>query len=207
MPVERGARGSGPGGRYGAKEGGFRGSLGDSAMGGTRRSAAAPPGTDGDTFEVAWIKPAQRPQVPVAGSVPASSGRWRPLISCIRFEYPTANGQVFVDSKAPGWVTTDRFDVIAKSAGPQPSAAMLRALLAERFKLRARLEAREGTVFELTLARADGRLGEALIASHCGSDNELPPATADEALARAMSPKAPPHRPRARRCASAAAHP
>ena len=90
-----------------------------------------PPGTDGDTFEVASIKPAQRPQVPVPRIRPGVFEAGGVALSdLIRFAYPTANGQVFVDSNAPGWVTTDRFDVIAKSAGPQPSASMLRALLA-----------------------------------------------------------------------------
>jgi uncharacterized protein (TIGR03435 family) len=74
---------------------------------------------------------------------------------------------------APGWIGTDRFDIVAKADGtldPPPFAAdqqtgpsrlqlMLRALLAERFKLMAHTETRELPVYALTLARSDGRLG------------------------------------------------
>jgi uncharacterized protein (TIGR03435 family) len=47
---------------------------------------------------------------------------------------------------APRWLASDRFDVIAKGRGDATKAEvwlMLRALLAERFKLAARREQRE----------------------------------------------------------------
>jgi len=62
---------------------------------------------------------------------------------------------------APGWLA-DRYDLIAKTAGPSTSeqrAAMLRALLAEELQLRAHYEMREQPVFDLVLARRDRRLG------------------------------------------------
>ena len=148
-------------------------------------------GADGERFEVASIKPTPRAQVPmpqVRGDVIQISGVT--LSDLIRFAYPTANGQVVVD-KAPGWTTKDRFDVLAKTSGELPSSSMLRALLAERFKLRMHIEPREGTVFELTIAKKDGRLGPGLSKTHCPSQ-EAAPATLEEALARKMAPLAAP---------------
>jgi len=55
-----------------------------------------------------------------------------------------------------------RFDVIAKSRGPATIAEkreMVRTLLEERFKLKLRRDTKEGDVYALVLARADGRLG------------------------------------------------
>jgi uncharacterized protein (TIGR03435 family) len=56
----------------------------------------------------------------------------------------------------PGWLDTDRFDVIAK-AGPESSTArmagpMLRDLLEERFQVKAHVEARQLPVYALTAA-------------------------------------------------------
>jgi uncharacterized protein (TIGR03435 family) len=65
----------------------------------------------------------------------------------------------------PNWSSTDYFD-IAASAGsdvsPEEIRAMLRTLLNERFRMRARLETRQAPVHVLTLARSDGRLGPEL---------------------------------------------
>src|SRR5262245_14546925 len=127
-------------------------------------------GTDGERFEIASIKPGARPQVPspqVRADVVQISGVT--LSDLIRFAYPSTNGQVFVD-KAPDWVTRERFEVLAKTSGERPSSAMLRALLAERFKLRMHIEPREGTVFELTIAKKDGKLGAGLTKTHCPTD-------------------------------------
>jgi len=65
----------------------------------------------------------------------------------------------------PAWSSTDYFD-IAASAGsdvpPEDIRAMLRTLLIERFRMRARLETRQAPVHVLSLARSDGRLGPEL---------------------------------------------
>jgi len=65
----------------------------------------------------------------------------------------------------PSWIDGDRFDVEAKPEG-RPDAgqahAMLRALLADRFRLLAHSETRELPVYNLVKARADGRLGPQL---------------------------------------------
>jgi bla regulator protein BlaR1 len=69
----------------------------------------------------------------------------------------------------PDWMDSVGFDIVAKAegdvppplpgAGPSPQLLMLRSLLIERFKLSVRRETKESAVYDLTLARADGRLG------------------------------------------------
>jgi uncharacterized protein (TIGR03435 family) len=65
----------------------------------------------------------------------------------------------------PAWVSTERYDVSATGPVPrrEPTAdqrrSMLRAMLAERFKLVAHDEAREEPAYDLVIARSDGRLG------------------------------------------------
>ena len=65
----------------------------------------------------------------------------------------------------PTWMRTDRFDIVAKAEGA-PSAPeivrMLHSLLQERFKFSAHTEEQEGDVYNLILARSDGRLGPML---------------------------------------------
>jgi uncharacterized protein (TIGR03435 family) len=67
---------------------------------------------------------------------------------------------------APSWLANEHFDVVAKAAAPfsPPNQwqDMLRALLEDRFQLRARREPKEVAGFALLLARADGRLGPGL---------------------------------------------
>jgi uncharacterized protein (TIGR03435 family) len=72
---------------------------------------------------------------------------------------------------APDWVgrsgspAGDRFDVEAKPAVASPRAdleAMLRSLLADRYKLKAHLEPRPQETYALVIARADGKLGDRL---------------------------------------------
>jgi uncharacterized protein (TIGR03435 family) len=63
----------------------------------------------------------------------------------------------------PAWTRTDFYDVRATSSLPRATGddqvAMLRAMLADRFKLALHTEQREQSVYDLVLARADGRLG------------------------------------------------
>jgi uncharacterized protein (TIGR03435 family) len=71
----------------------------------------------------------------------------------------------------PKWINSDRFNVIAKAEGdPQPSNdgpptvmfAMLRTLLADRFKVKVHDETREMPIYTLIKTRNDGKLGEHL---------------------------------------------
>jgi|SoiMethySBSTD1v2_1073268.scaffolds.fasta_scaffold32303_3 uncharacterized protein (TIGR03435 family) len=64
-----------------------------------------------------------------------------------------------------GWATTEHYDVDAK-ASREPTATeraeLIRQLLADRFKLMARLEQQERPTYALKVARADGALGRNL---------------------------------------------
>ena len=79
-------------------------------------------------------------------------------------------GQLLPDvqvSGGPSWLDEDRFDVTAKvAAGASMSVAskqfMLRTLLAQRFKLAVHHDNVTQPIFELGLARKDGRLGPQL---------------------------------------------
>ena len=65
----------------------------------------------------------------------------------------------------PAWIDSDRFDINARAEGePGPSQmrTMLRALLADRFKLVAHTESREQPVYVLSPARGDRKLGPKL---------------------------------------------
>ncbi|HET9192005.1 MAG TPA: TIGR03435 family protein [Vicinamibacterales bacterium] len=66
---------------------------------------------------------------------------------------------------APDWVNFDRFDIVGRGPEGTPNSrrfAMLRAMLADRFKLVTHVETREQPLYVLTLARPDGRLGPQL---------------------------------------------
>jgi uncharacterized protein (TIGR03435 family) len=80
------------------------------------------------------------------------------------------NLQDFQIVGGPDWMNTDRFNVEARfdaapAAGPMGPArmqAMLKGLLADRFRFVAHTETREMPVFALVLARRDGQLGPQL---------------------------------------------
>ena len=139
---------------------------------GSRTSASqAPP-----QFEVASIKANTSGngktgiQTQPGGRFTATSVTLRQLI---RNAYQLQEFQI---AGGPSWLASDRFDIIAKaeSAGladpfqaekggdPSRGQLMLRALLAERFRLEIHTEARELPIYALVLARGDGRLGPQL---------------------------------------------
>jgi uncharacterized protein (TIGR03435 family) len=74
----------------------------------------------------------------------------------------------------PGWLDSDRFDVVAKAAGKTPDAdlrVMLQNLLVERFSIKMHIETRSLPIYALALAREDGRLGPDL---HPGTTGRHP---------------------------------
>ena len=74
----------------------------------------------------------------------------------------------------PDWVRTERYDIATTStlstATAEDRIAMLRAMLADRFQLKTHIEQREQQVFDLVLARKDGKLGPGLTQSDVNCD-------------------------------------
>jgi uncharacterized protein (TIGR03435 family) len=141
---------------------------------GPRISAQQPAAAaSGPAFEVASIKPnaagsaaPTRSQVLPGGRYVATNMQIRLLI-----------GQAYRVSSlrligGPGWITSEHFDINAKAEGElfahgneRPLDAALRALLADRFKLRVHFETRQLPIYALILARSDGRVGPNLTPS------------------------------------------
>jgi uncharacterized protein (TIGR03435 family) len=88
-----------------------------------------------------------------------------PLIAYIAFAYKlTGTRMNYMLEHAPEWVTSERFDVQARVAGNPGKDQMrllMRALLAERFKLSTHEESKEMPVGALVLVK-DGKLGPQL---------------------------------------------
>jgi uncharacterized protein (TIGR03435 family) len=122
------------------------------------------------TFEVASVRPNElgARSFLLAYRNGRFAARYHTLKELIRVAYNLTESQVL---GAPAWLDVDRFDVLATSPGTPDSPrglitptvrSMLRALLEERFQLKARIEPREVPLFALTLARQDGALGPGL---------------------------------------------
>lgn len=98
----------------------------------------------------------------------------------------------------PEWAQRERYDVSATSplgrpATPQERAEMVRAMLADRVKLATHVEKRQLPVYDLVLARPDGRLGSGIKPSEidCVAKAAADRAAA-EAAAAAGKPPGPP---------------
>lgn len=89
----------------------------------------------------------------------------------VRFAYDLPAYQVI---GGPDWARRDHFDVDARAANPEATAAELQqivqALLRDRFELAVRRERREGQVYDLVVARGDRRLGGSLRPAAAGCD-------------------------------------
>jgi uncharacterized protein (TIGR03435 family) len=131
---------------------------------------APPPAAVEPTFEVVSIKPSTAVVGPgfSSGLVQLPDGGFTvtnlPVGTLISRAYPPA---VPIDIVGlPAWAMSERYDVRATSSLSNPTAdqrtAMLRAMLADRFKLAVHFENREQPVYDLVLARRDGRLGPGL---------------------------------------------
>jgi uncharacterized protein (TIGR03435 family) len=94
----------------------------------------------------------------------------------------------------PDWARRDYYDVSATStltkATPEDRIAMLRAMLADRFKLVVHVEKREQPVYNLALARSDGRLGPGMQLSNvdCAAKLEAQRAAFEAAQAAGTPP-------------------
>jgi uncharacterized protein (TIGR03435 family) len=90
----------------------------------------------------------------------------------------------------PGWLQTDHFDVVGKATGtpaPDRIQAMLRAMLADRFKLVVHKETRELPVYTLVAARTGGQLGPQLRKSDvsCSPARDTSPGSSPQPLQKA----------------------
>ena len=141
------------------------------------------------TFEVASVKANKSGdtngnlRLQPGGRVAATNMPVRPIIT---FAYQLAQYQLV---GGPGWLTTDRYDLVAKmeqdvdpasiipgANTPSPMQLALRSLLEERFKLKVHRETREMDVYALVMARPGG-----------GPGPGLKPTTQDSAAAAAAA--------------------
>ena len=117
------------------------------------------------TFEAASVKPNTSGDLRIRGG---TRGRTYNAVNLpLRRIIATAYGLQLEDFRLVGDqpLLTDRFDITAtlpEQASPRDVPAMLRTLLAERFKLSVHTETREAPVLAMTLARRDGRPGPQL---------------------------------------------
>jgi len=129
--------------------------------------AQAPP-----HFEVASVKPsqpgAQRGPIGFGGERIVVTAWTLPELMTLAFAQGTSLYR-FQITGGPDWLDRERFDVTAtvdpsKVTPPNPNVLqdMLKALLAERFKLTIRQETTEAPIYALTLASRDGQLGPKL---------------------------------------------
>jgi uncharacterized protein (TIGR03435 family) len=96
----------------------------------------------------------------------------------------------------PGWAMSERYDFKATAsltvATDDQRAAMMKAMLAERFNLAVHVEQREQSNFDLVLARNDGPLGAGITRS----DTDCEKVIAERTAAQAATPQVgPPPRP------------
>jgi uncharacterized protein (TIGR03435 family) len=141
--------------------------LAAAAVGAQERSPAGPP-PNGPRFDVVSIKRSQTEDTDTSwGAQPG--GRWRmrnlAMSVLIREAFPAQVGDLI---GAPDWVTSDRYDVDARTEGNptrEQMRPMLQTLLAERFQFAAHYETVERPVFSLVVARADGRTRPGLVRS------------------------------------------
>jgi uncharacterized protein (TIGR03435 family) len=122
--------------------------------------AGAAFGQTAKSFDVASVKPANCARGADFRLYPGG----RLHITCLtinvilRRAYNLEHYQI---SGGPAWLGTDDFDIEAKSEGDPPNEemlAMLRALLADRFQLKVRLETREQNVYALSVAKDGHKL-------------------------------------------------
>ena len=163
------------------------------------RIPAAPP-ANGPTFDVVSIKRVtdirdRRSVGEQPGGRFVLSGMT--IAPAIRTAYPADVSDIV---GAPAWMDSETYDLTAQAGREVPKdqmEAMLRAMLADKFKLLVHYEIQERPVYALVLARADGRLGpdikksdldcDAIQAARRGGSKEAFPATSNGAPACGMS--------------------
>jgi len=160
----------------------------------TAASAQAPAAPPAATFEVATVKPSapgdpSNPLSMVPIAAPQPGGRFRAtnvplkMLIGIAFDFQDFNNRV---TGGPSALMGTRFDITAIAAGgatlsQKALTPLLKNLLIERFKLKTHIEPREMQVYDLVMARSDGRLGPDIkpSKSDCSKADELNAARAE----------------------------
>jgi uncharacterized protein (TIGR03435 family) len=118
------------------------------------------------TFEVVSIRPQTAPRPPRGVSAPDRfTDADTTLRDLIEYAYDLTPAQVV---GGPEWIASSRFAVDAKAAGTPSRAEMrglVRALLADRFNLKAHTETRQLPVYLLERVQPNGPLARALTAT------------------------------------------
>jgi uncharacterized protein (TIGR03435 family) len=119
-------------------------------------------------FDVTSVKPNNEGSGRVM-MLPAANGGWQAtnvtLGQLVRLAFQLQDNQLV---GGPKWLFEDRFDVkgTGTAAGRDgPLFDKLKAMLADRFNLVTHAETREQSIFQLVLARRDGKLGDKLTRS------------------------------------------
>jgi len=145
----------------------FRGFLAKTASGMVLALGAAL-AQSGPTFEVASVKPATTPaEARAAGrnvGMKINGDRVDIGVASLEFLIETAYNVKRYQIVGPDWMIRERFDILAKlpeGAAKDQVPQMLQTLLAERFKLAVRREAKEQTVYALVVGKDGAKLKEA----------------------------------------------
>jgi bla regulator protein blaR1 len=129
------------------------------------------------TFETVSVKPSTGP----TGENGQPGGRYTAtrtvrffIADAFFFATPQAMSRVI---GGPAWIDSDRYEINAKgtwqptpTGPPRELFLMIRSMLEDRFQLKTHYETRELPIYELVLARADGRLGAGLHKSDVDCD-------------------------------------
>jgi uncharacterized protein (TIGR03435 family) len=158
----------------------------------------------GPTYDVVSVKKNTSDTFFSSGSNERPDGSFTslniPVTSLIARGYPD-NMPTSVDQLTglPAWagVRGERYDIIAKSSLSRPATAaerraMIRALLADRFKLATHMENREQETYDLVFARGDHRLGPNIKPSKPGCEAKLAAESAATEAAHAEGKPLPP---------------
>lgn len=127
--------------------------------------AASPVASQAPAFDAASVRPTQMRR-PGGGDVVFLPGRFTATHEVV----PTLIAQAYnvEDYRVvggPPWLATERFDIDARAGRTvtvDETRLMLRTLLADRFKLRLRIESRQMPTHALVVSRTDGRPGPRL---------------------------------------------
>jgi len=110
-------------------------------------------------FDVASVKPNQTDSGHT--SIDRNGGVLRmtnvTLKACISLAYGLTEAQV----SGPGWLDSEEYDIVAKApsgAGENQQPAMLRALLADRFKLALHRDTKEIPIYALVVAKNGAKI-------------------------------------------------